>query len=62
MNKIVFSIIKFGLLSFVAGYVGLPDLVDSKFGVFAGLAVVVLIVLMAADGLKAARKIGGRND
>jgi hypothetical protein len=62
LKKIVFLIVKFGLFLFVAAYVCLPDFVDSKYGVLAGLAVVMLIVLMAADGLKAARRVGGRND
>lgn len=60
MKRIVLSIIKFGLVSFVVAYVSLPDLVDSKYGVLAGLAVVVLIILMAAYGLKAEKTIRGR--
>jgi len=50
------TMIKIALLLFLFAYVALPDLVPSRFGGLAVLAVLVLVTFMARDLLIAKRR------
>ena len=50
------------LLLFVATYVVLPGMIDSKYGHLVVMASVILIVWMAVDGISAAKKLARRDD
>jgi uncharacterized membrane protein (DUF441 family) len=62
MKKRITFVLKISLLVFVASYVFLPNLIDSKYGSLVAVATVLLIAWMAGDGVSAAKKITRRND
>lgn len=62
MNRLISLIVRFVLFSIVVAYVLFPALIDSGYGYLVVLAVVLLIALMAIDGVLAAKKIGCKRD
>lgn len=62
--KRVLLAVKIGLVAFVVAYTASPTLIDAEYSGWVGLAVVILIALMAFEGFQAAEilKKGQKRD
>ena len=56
MIRLALLAVKIALFSVVVSYVLFPGFIDSKYGYLVALVVVLLVVLMAFDGLLAMKK------
>lgn len=60
MIGLILLVVKIVLFSVVAIYVLFPDFVDSDYGYLVVLVVVVLVFLMAFDGVAALKRVRGK--